>query len=289
MSETDRTTARRIPRISPFWRVVGIGGWYFLLATAVPLAIAGATGTPKFELEELTVYAIIAAAAPLVLNRYLDGRSREAIGVFWDQWVARDLGAGVIIGLTLVAIQAAVYVILTSRPVDVPPLDVGLLVTIISAVAFHTLVAVTEELQDRGHFLTTVTEWTTGWVPTRVGIGTAIVFVAVFFSISHVPETSGRFIALVCSGILYGIAYAATGRLGLPIGLHLGRNVGTELVTWDNYVVQSVGNVEIAMVVILGGVELSCGGIVVISLLKISSRPSVTWCTIRRAYDSGER
>jgi hypothetical protein len=127
-----------------------------------------------------------------------------------------ELGAGFALGICLFS---AVMLLLWGLGVF-RPVGLGSVAVVGGALLLSILGATLEEILFRG-LLFRLSE-------TLIGTWGALAFTALFFGAAHAfnkGATIGSTVAIALeAGVLLGAAYAATGRLWLPIGLHIGWN-----------------------------------------------------------------
>lgn len=128
----------------------------------------------------------------------------------------RELGIGFALGICLFS---AVMLLLWASGVFQPQ-GLGSVGVVAGALLLSILGATLEEILFRG-LLFRLSE-------TLIGTWGALAFTALFFGAAHAfnkGATMGSTVAIALeAGVLLGAAYAATGRLWLPIGLHIGWN-----------------------------------------------------------------
>lgn len=66
-----------------------------------------------------------------------------------------------------------------------------------------------------------------------IGSAGALVLVSLLFGVAHDLYEPTPFLFHMVSAALFGVAFLYTGRLWLPIGLHLGMNLGIATCTWN--------------------------------------------------------
>jgi membrane protease YdiL (CAAX protease family) len=156
-------------------------------------------------------------AAAWLLMRYVERRPLAAIG-FGPAHAPRDflignlLGAAMVLGAVAgLAAGGMVKLAETAQPA-MSPLLVGA-----AAVALN---AALQEIWMRGVFQRLIAE--------RYGLLPALGIVAIVFTVLHLGAIGDNLLAafnVFLAAILFGLAYACSGRLWLPIGLHIGWNV----------------------------------------------------------------
>lgn len=239
------------------WR--GIVPWIASLSGQVVLLSLIAAGirslvTPSelggiaFGILDRGLFGIVSAIGlilAVVVATSLDRRPVAGYGIAVSRGELTDWIAGMAIGLLGWAVPAAVFLHLG---------EAELTATVVSpdgassAVATFVLVAVVafffqvafEEFVFRGVMLQNFAEGLAGRrVPERWSVIGALGVSSVIFGASHVlvqggGGVEGRSLQLVITstllGLLWGGAYVLSGRLSIPVGLHLGHNLWTAIV-----------------------------------------------------------
>jgi hypothetical protein len=195
------------------WKEVGLG---FVTLLIVALAVAGSqSAIHKYAPPNLGPLIVTA----IVLLTYLGSVrwiERRPVVEFAPRGAVRELLAGLLIG---VALFASVMGILWVCGVY-HPAGAGTSTGIANGLALAIMSGVFEEILFRGILFR---------VSSRiVGTWGALLFTAAIFGLAHLANKGATFssgIAIMLeAGILLGAAYALTGRLWLPIGLHIAWN-----------------------------------------------------------------
>lgn len=201
------------------------------LLIAVRGDIDGVVGQSLFV---VTVVLALPTASALVGRRPLRGLGLQIDG----QWL-RDAGFGVALGVvlpTLLFVVGSIAGWLTVTGTFVRDTDAFLSlgelstpVALLGVALFFLGVAVSEELLVRGYLLTNLAEALGGfeWLGRRWAIVIATLSTAALFGLLHAgnPSASPLSIAnITLFGVLLGLAYVWTDRLGVAIGLHLAWN-----------------------------------------------------------------
>ena len=228
-------------RLRTPWRLL-VAGLLFLLvnlAVAVVLVTAGlaldpgAADGPRLAgvLVALAGSGLAVAAAVLVAGRYLDHRRVDDLGLSLDAIWWRDLAAGAALGVALVggAYAAGLAVGVYEATLD-PRAPAGYSLPAWLALVGATMVAVGlyEELLLRGYLLTNLAEGLTAFVDRRVAVVAALALSSVAFGLLHGRNPSATTLGVVTitlAGVLLGLGYVYTDRLGLPVGLHVTWNL----------------------------------------------------------------
>lgn len=201
---------------------------------AVGLApVPGAASGPGLAavLLALTANGVAVAAAVLLAGRYLDHRVVGDLGLAIDGVWWRDLGAGAALGVGLVgAAYAAGLGLGVYRATVDPAAPGGLALPAWLALVAATMVAVgvSEELLLRGYLLSNLAEGFAALVGRRVAVAAALSVSSVAFGLLHCPNpgsTSLGIVTVTLAGVMLGLGFVATGRLALPVGLHVTWNL----------------------------------------------------------------
>lgn len=164
-----------------------------------------------------------------LITRYVDRRRWVDLGWQLDRHWWADLGFGLVLGTLLMAL---VFVVewaagwVTIRGVFVVGLpDTSFAVAMLLPVAIFIVVGIIEELLCRGYQLRNLAEGFhgNGWSP-RGAVVWAWAISSTLFGLLHVfnPHVTPLSVFyLILTGALFGLGYVLTGRLGLPIGLHI--------------------------------------------------------------------
>jgi len=185
---------------------------------------------PKLSTLQFSVLAVTVTLAVYIARRLVDKKTFVSLGLSWDKYALLDVLSGIVISALL---MTAVFFTmlwtdliefhgLTWWSVDTPGAanaTMAVMPVILIVVYKLTIVAWWEELAFRGYFFQNLVEGT--------GLLWATVISSLVFGFGHAfnPEASilsSVLIALVTPQLI--VAYLKTGRLWLPMGLHLGWN-----------------------------------------------------------------
>lgn len=166
---------------------------------------------------------IAVTAAVFVCRRWLDRRSIRSLGLQFDRRAGADLLAGFLLAgamllLVFVIEWGAGWLSLSPAPANEAPGWRPLLTTLTLLAAF-TATGWQEELYFRGYLLQNL----------RAGLnlGWGVTLSTAAFSLAHFANPNASAMALLgilLAGLLFAYAYLRSGRLWLPIGLHIGWN-----------------------------------------------------------------
>jgi hypothetical protein len=161
--------------------------------------------------------------------RWLDRRPLAEWGFYLDRVWWADLGFGLGLGAFLMTFVfltewLAGWVTITQWWLVTLP-GVSFLTAISGALLLFLVVGVTEELLSRGYHLRNMAEWLNyPGVGATQALVLAWVVSSMFFGLLHVFNPNATWystLGLGLAGLFLGLGYVLTGRLALPIGLHI--------------------------------------------------------------------
>jgi membrane protease YdiL (CAAX protease family) len=227
-------------RLRALFRIPAVVGLVLLAAqfiNALLQAVAGVVAIPGPLFATLWIGLLTVAVAAIAW--FVDRRHRHDMGLKLDRRWWLDAAAGLAAGLGMVAtVVAALWLAGMATfggayRVENPAVVLGggsAAGALLTGLAFFVAVATLEEVVVRGYLLTNVAEGVRGYVGTdRVAVWAAVLGTAGLFGVLHAANPGGTalsFLNIALAGILLGVAYTATGRLGFPIGLHVTWNFG---------------------------------------------------------------
>lgn len=173
----------------------------------------------------------------LGISYLLDRRYPTDLGLPLDRQWWRDAAFGLALGVTLPALVflvelAAGWVTITGwfRTDPAALLSFGpatpVPVALALVVLFFVGVSAFEEILVRGYIMTNVAEGLDGWwrFDSRWAVGLGIVATAALFGVLHATNPNATALSITniaLFGILLGLGYGLTDRLGVPVGMHL--------------------------------------------------------------------
>ncbi|BCB78061.1 type II CAAX endopeptidase family protein [Phytohabitans flavus] len=176
-------------------------------------AVAAVQGNPWLTLVFGTATAVLALLTYAWVVRRTERRAPTEVA---RGGAGAAIGRGVLIGVAMCTGVIVSIALLGGYHVD----GAGSLAGVMALLGFMAAAAVTEELLFRGVLFRIIEERTGTWI--------ALVLTGVLFGLSHLfnPHASlwGAIAIAVEAGFMLGAAYAATGTLWVPIGLHFGWN-----------------------------------------------------------------
>ncbi|RXK50118.1 CPBP family intramembrane glutamic endopeptidase [Halorientalis pallida] len=292
---------RRERRLRLLWRfAIGAGLLVFANLVVGSLLIAtlgGIGGVVGQSLFFVTVLIALPTASYLVGRRPLD-----ALGLDVDRQWLRDAGFGLALGVVLPTLLAGVTFLtgwLRVTGTLVRDADAGIAfgalstpVSLLAVALFFLGVAVSEELLVRGYLLTNLAESLGGFerIGRRRAILLATLATAALFGLLHATNPNASVISITnitLFGILLGLAYVWTDRLGVAIGLHLAWNTVVGGVYGLPVSGITVGATVLATettgpALLTGGAFGPEGGLLVLLALVVGTGLTAWW--VRRAY-----
>lgn len=165
-------------------------------------------------------------------SRFIDKRPMEDYGLHFSGGWWRDMTAGLIIGIFLLAVIFGlelalgwINIIQTGySSLGLTPFWVGILMYFI----FYVAVGLFEESLVRGYLLRNIAEGLKNLrISPRIAIGISLGITSILFGILHIgnPSVSAMaMILLALAGVFLGLGYILTGNLWLSIGIHIAWN-----------------------------------------------------------------
>ena len=221
------------------------------VAFVVLAAVAGAATTVLPSLDAVTgpilpglyatgrylAFTAVLLAGLLGVSYAVDRRHPADLGLGLDRQWWRDCGFGLALGVVLPAIVvlvelAAGWVTVTGLFRTDPDalLSVGpatpVPVALALVVLFFVGVSVFEEVLVRGYLMTNLAEGLDGWwrFDHRHAVWLAVLATAAVFGVLHATNPSATALSVTnisLFGVLLGLGYGLTDRLGVPVGMHL--------------------------------------------------------------------
>jgi membrane protease YdiL (CAAX protease family) len=215
-------------RIRTGWRIGAFLGLVWLLFTA-----ARAAGlAPRDPVDAAPLRFVLQVLAVLLCTRFLDRQWLAALGLQPSRaWLA-DFGFGLLLGALLMSgvfgLQwAAGFVVVDDliRTSD----DSGFAGAFLRVLGALVAVGFYEEIVTRGYLLRNLAQgFTCRWLPPPAAILTACLLSSVLFGLGHAGNPNATIVSIVnvaLAGVLLSLPYLLTGRLALPIGLHITWNL----------------------------------------------------------------
>ncbi len=234
---------RRRPRA--LWRILAQYVIFFtitvLLLAPATLLVFAASGFQGGALQAAgsggvilasSVASLLAALATLWLaGRFLDRRRFVDFGLRLDGGWWLDLGFGLALGAVLMAAIFAVqlgmgWVSVTGALESGP--SAPFWISILSPIVLFLCVGIYEELIFRGYQIKNISEGLGSLIGPRAAILVAWLLTSSMFSVAHIPNPNSTLVStanIALAGLMLGAGYVLTGKLAIPIGLHITWNL----------------------------------------------------------------
>ena len=213
------------------WRILAFSV-IFLAVTAVVMVTVRTIlgGLKKGSDLQFILLGLAATAAVVIARRYIDKKRFTSLGLKWDKFAFLDILSGilnsalvmvgtflVLLGADLITFNGFAWWMDAQTPN--PGFQLAVIPIVLMIFVKLAVVAWWEELVFRGYILQNLID--------GIGLKWSIVLTSLVFGFGHFfnPNAtllSTLLIALITPQLIY--AYLKTGRLWLPIGLHLGWN-----------------------------------------------------------------
>ncbi len=248
------------------------------------------------------------AVAVVAIGWFVDRRYLRDLGFERDGQWALDAIAGLAVGVGMVGAvvvtlrATGMATLVDAHVVSDPDLLIGTDAAGTSFLYGLLLLGAAgalEEVLVRGYLLVNAAEGLRGYMPdAQTAVGVGIFLTALVFGTLHAANPGGTILSLpnlALAGVFLGVAYAVTGRLAFPIGVHVAWNVGlgplfglpiSGLTTDTALVPVRVDGPTL----VTGGAFGPEGGVVMLVALAVAAAGLVWWA--RRQYDGivlGER
>lgn len=218
-------------RLRAGWRILAFFLVFIAIAAVVMITVRTVLGSLRRGSDlQFVLLGISATAAVFTARRHLDKKTVTSLGLEWDRFAVLDLLSGIVNSAFVMA--GVFFVMLGANLIqfhgftwwgdDPAPGTrlLGFVFPVAIAILFKlAIVAWWEELAFRGYLLQNLID--------GIGLKWSIVLSSLVFGLGHLfnPNAtllSALLIALITPQLIY--AYLKTGRLWLPIGIHLGWN-----------------------------------------------------------------
>jgi len=196
-----------------------------------PGAISRLASSPAFLALNGVVSLIVTVFSVWLVGRFLDRRPFSGFGVRLSREWWLDFGFGLLLGALLmtgifVVELAAGWVTVTGTFTPAAG-GGGFFPAILAPIVLFLCVGFYEELSSRGYQLTNIAEGLRFLGP-RVAVLAAWAISSAIFGLLHALNPNATLLStlnIALAGILLGIGYVLTGRLGIPVGLHITWNL----------------------------------------------------------------
>lgn len=211
---------------------------FFILMKSLPALL----GVPSEFTENMQIWVFLSLAFARLFRVlisvglsgcYLDHRPFADFGLrinnFWWQDLGFGLGLGaLLIGCVFLIELAAGWITISDTFYTANNAQSFILKFIVFVILF-VCVGFSEELMYRGYHLTNIAEgFNTKAIGPKYSIGIAVFLSSILFGVFHLGSPDATLISIFIiftMAILLGIAYVLTGRLAIPIGIHIAWNL----------------------------------------------------------------
>lgn len=160
---------------------------------------------------------------------WIDRRQWRSIGLYFDRAWWYDLIFGLVLGAVLMTfiflVEYSAGWIEIREWFAVGLLDTSFVIAILGPIIVFIVVGITEELLSRGYQLTNMAEGLNfTWLGPKRAILISWALSSSLFGLLHIFNPNATWLStlyLMLAGLFLGLGYVLTGRLGLPIGLHI--------------------------------------------------------------------
>ena len=205
-------------------------------------SLAAILGVPSEFTEKLPVWIFLSLAGVRLFRvlisvwlsgRFLDHRPFANFGLQLNKIWWQDLGFGLGLGILLIGsvflIELAAGWVMISDTLHTANSEQSFILKFIVFVILFVCVGFSEELMYRGYHLTNIAEgFNIKAIGPKYSIGIAVFLSSILFGIFHLGSPGANLISIFIiflMAILLSIAYVLTGRLAIPIGVHIAWNL----------------------------------------------------------------
>jgi membrane protease YdiL (CAAX protease family) len=169
-------------------------------------------------------YGLLLGSTAALYAAFVQSQERRSVFELSGGWAGfREATLGIAVGLA-VATAGALVPLLTGYAELVAVTDLHAYSISLGATVFTIGAVIYEEVLYRGVILRYAELWLGSWI--------ALVPSSLLFTAAHYlggPQTPTTLMGHAAAGLLFGAGYLLTRRLWLPIGLHLGVNIGATI------------------------------------------------------------
>lgn len=216
-------------RIRSGWRVLLQFILFFVVLVTAQLVQepAAKTGNPVGYAAGSLVYLAGMVLVINALSRWIDRRPISDFGLHFDRVWWQDLGAGFCIGAFTLTAIAVIEIFLNwvefstvpHNPFGAAVIPAGLLALLnLTAIAFG------EEITFRGYQVKNLAEGLRARIGEKGAIVVALLITSLLFGMVHLLNPNADFVStlnVALAGALMGFGFIWTGKIALPLGLHI--------------------------------------------------------------------
>lgn len=226
-------------RLRALWRVlIYIFAWRALLLLLDRLLIPAGQGLAArpgpltapalVRTVHFAYYLVSVVGVTWLAARFVDRRSLRSLGLDFSRRCWRELGVGLLLGVILMAaifaVEWALGWVVVKDLLAVRTPNARFLPALLGPFAIFVVIGFSEELMFRGYLLRNVAEGLRGSLGARGAVLAAWLISSLLFGLYHVFNpyaTWASTVNLFVAGLMLGLPMVLTGRLALPIGLHI--------------------------------------------------------------------
>lgn len=194
------------------------------------------TATIEVELIPMILMVLVSSAtllgvllATLLASKFLDRRTFRDFGIkftkaWWVDFVFGLLLGALLMGLVFLFgwVSGNVKIVGFFQPLQA---DIGFLAGFVQSFVFFTFVGVYEELLTRGYHLINLSEgFHRNLIGKKAAIFLAVLITSAVFGLLHIGNPNANWVStlnITIAGIIFSLGMIFTGRLAIPIGLHI--------------------------------------------------------------------
>ena len=178
----------------------------------------------SFYQKPIEVFSFLLTA--FLCAKYIDRRSFKDFGLVIDKYWRSEFYAGLLLGIILMALifgieySAGWITILEQSQIN----GIDFIYGVLYGVVLFLLVGFEEEMLVRGYMFKNISEGFNFNNKPLLGITIAILITSLMFGFAHASNPNATLISSISiclAGIFLAVGYILTGRLALPIGLHI--------------------------------------------------------------------
>jgi membrane protease YdiL (CAAX protease family) len=221
----------RVALYSLLWVIIQLASSLVIRSpiTAALIVILPALAPIAGELLFYSVNALLVIGLTWLMARRIDYRPLADLGLHLDRHWWEDLGFGLLLGAGLMTLifwsEWALGWITVTEYLHTTVPNATFAIAILQPIFLFIAVGINEELLSRGYHLRNLAEgFNVAAQRPRLAIIIAWILSSLIFGLLHILNPNSTWVstfALMLAGIFLGLGYVLTGRLGLPVGLHI--------------------------------------------------------------------
>ena len=196
------------------------------LVALVRVAVGAVRGFPWTDTVGTVVIGVAVTAGVLLAARLIDRRRLADLGLRLERGWFADLLVGLGLGLALQTLVAIVGFV--AGWFALAGVAIGSPAAFADAIVLYLAVGIYEELLVRGYLLTNAAEALRGSLGDRRAVAGGLLVSAAVFGVAHWANPGASALStlgVALAGVFLGVGYVLTGRLSLPVGVHISWNL----------------------------------------------------------------